>query len=138
MNLSPCIFNFLSKDGNCKFFGLDYVAVKLLCASRSQLLTNMVQNRKKILKRGSSAKKNNFYSNVLSLQIQLSKPIPLSPCGEEQVVVVPILHEIQNNTVQQAEVTQGSTASSSEISTNAAIVSATLKRWNEMTPRTGK
>jgi len=70
--------------------------------------------------------------------IQLSKPIPLSPCGEEQVVVVPILHEIQNNTVQQAEVTQGSTASSSEISTNAAIVSATLKRWNEMTPRTGE
>lgn len=37
--------------------GLDYVAVKLLCASRSQLLTNMVQNRNKILKRGSSAKK---------------------------------------------------------------------------------
>lgn len=70
--------------------------------------------------------------------IQLSKPIPLSPSGEEQVVVVPILHEIQNNTVQQAEVTQGSTASSSEISTNAAIVSATLKRWNEMTPRTGE
>ncbi|XP_068687346.1 mediator of RNA polymerase II transcription subunit 14-like isoform X2 [Montipora foliosa] len=71
--------------------------------------------------------------NKMLFFIQLSKPIPSSPCGEEQIVVVPILHEIQNNTVQQA-----SPPGSSATSTHAAIVSATLKRWSEITPRTGE
>ena len=75
---------------------------------------------------------------VNAQQVQLSKPIPASLSGEEQIVVVPILHEMQNNTVQQAEVRQSSPGSSSVTSTHAAIVSATLKRWSDVNPRTGK
>ncbi|KAJ7315448.1 Mediator of RNA polymerase II transcription subunit 14 [Desmophyllum pertusum] len=41
--------------------------------------------------------------------IQLSRPIPSSPTGEEQIVVVPILHDIQNNTIQQAEMPRQAT-----------------------------
>ena len=73
------------------------------------------------------------------VQIQLSKPIPTSLTGEEQIVVVPILHDIQNNTVQQAEVQPKTTGTSSSVSsTHAAIVTSTLRRWSEVTPRTGE
>ncbi|XP_022785059.1 mediator of RNA polymerase II transcription subunit 14-like isoform X3 [Stylophora pistillata] len=71
--------------------------------------------------------------------IQLSKPIPSSPTGEEQTVVVPILHDIQNNTTQQADAPrQASSAGSAMNSSHAAIVNSTLRRWNEITPRTGE
>jgi len=80
-----------------------------------------------------------FHSYNHSQQIQLSKAIPSSLTGEEQIVVVPILHEIQNNTVQQPEVARQTTAAGSSASlTHAAIVSATLRRWSEVTPRTGE
>ena len=73
------------------------------------------------------------------VQIQLSKPIPTSLTGEEQIVVVPILHDIQNNTVQQAEVPPKTTGTSSSVSsTHTAIVTSALRRWSEVTPRTGE
>ncbi|XP_078381041.1 mediator of RNA polymerase II transcription subunit 14-like isoform X2 [Oculina patagonica] len=73
--------------------------------------------------------------------IQLSRPIPSSPTGEEQIVVVPILHDTQNNTTQQAEMPRqapSAAAPSPVSSSHAAIVNATLRRWSEVTPRTGE
>lgn len=76
-------------------------------------------------------------------QIQLSRPVPSSPTGEEQVIVVPILHDVQENTTQQADIprqapTAGTPLSVSSSHPHFAIVNATLRRWSEVNPRTGK
>jgi len=74
--------------------------------------------------------------------IQLSRPVPSSPTGEEQVIVVPILHDVQENTTQQADIprqtpTTGTPLSVSSSHPHFAIVNATLRRWSEVNPRTG-
>ena len=83
---------------------------------------------------------------LCSFQIQLSKPIPSSPSGEEQIVVIPVVHDLQNNTIQQADIQRSNVANTaaaaaataSMSSSPAAVVNAFLKRWSDMTPRTGE